>query len=175
MIIRLAAAFLCASGVALAQEGEVDTSLVEACLGNVSTAREDGVQMDPRDCIGLAANACMAQPGGDSTAGMINCTSGEIDFWDGLLNEAYQKLMADAQTWTPSGDPRVTQDMAPQAVLRQMQRDWIAYRDSNCDWAARPWEGGTIIGVIRTGCMLDATAGQAIRLRARLNEEEGTR
>ncbi|WBU61836.1 lysozyme inhibitor LprI family protein [Paracoccus albus] len=160
------------AGQVAAQEPLADTSLVEACLDNVSVAQADGVDMEPQDSIGVTASACMSLPGGDSTAGMISCTSAEIDFWDGLLNESYQALMADAQGWSPSGDPGVTQEMAPDLLLRQMQRDWIAYRDSSCDFAARPWEGGTIIGVIRAGCLLDETAEQAIRLqRAGFAEE----
>ncbi|MFD1795796.1 lysozyme inhibitor LprI family protein [Paracoccus aurantiacus] len=175
MMLRCAALLVCAAASAGAQEPSADTSLVEACLDNISIAQADGVDAKPQDCIGLSANACMAQPGGDSTASMISCTSGEIDFWDRQLNESYQALLTEAKAWKPSGDPRVTPDMAPEKVLRQMQRDWIAYRDSSCDWASRPWEGGSIIGVIRAGCLLDATAEQAIRLRGRLIEEEGMR
>lgn len=163
------------TGQVSAQEPPADTSLVEACLDNVSIAQADGVDMKPQDCIGVTASACMALPGGDSTAGMINCTSAEIDYWDGLLNDGYQALMADAKGWSPSGDPRVMQDMAPELLLRQMQRDWIAYRDSSCDFVARPWEGGTIVGVIRAGCLLDATAEQAIRLKRAQFDQEGAR
>lgn len=152
-----------------------DDTIPMTCLENAEIARQDGAEMDDADCIGVASGICMEQPGGDSTAGMINCTSDEIDFWDGLLNDSYQKLMSGATGWRPSGDPRVTEDMAPELLLRQMQRDWIAYRDSSCDWAARPWEGGSIVGVIRAGCLLDTTAEQAIRLRRMLHAEEGMR
>ncbi|WBU65321.1 lysozyme inhibitor LprI family protein [Paracoccus aerodenitrificans] len=152
-----------------------ELALVALCLEQADAAPDSRAGRSGTGCIGLAAQACMAQPGGDSTASMIGCTAQETAFWDGILNESYQELIAEAKGWTHPGDPRVTTEMAPEILLRQMQRDWIAYRDSTCDWNARPWQGGSIVGVIRAGCLLDETALQALRLRRALHDEQGMR
>lgn len=176
-LAALCLAALCAPGLAQQDstvfEGPVaDVSIVEACLENAMIAREDGVAADLHDCIWLAANACMKQPGGNSTAGMIGCTAQETDYWDMLLNQSYQQRMAEAQDWRPDDIPGGTEDIAPATLLRQMQRDWIAYRDLMCSWRSDPWQGGSIVNVLRAGCMLDATAEQALLLRRGLGMED---
>lgn len=154
---------------------KADTSLVEACLDNVSIAKADGASMTEKDCIGTASGPCMEQPGGLSTAGMVGCTNQEYDFWDGLLNESYQALMAAGEGWDPESVPGGAPDIAPQTLLRQMQRDWIAHRDSVCMWGSRPWDGGTIVQLSYSGCMLDEVANQALRLRAMQHFDEEMR
>lgn len=171
MRLRFAAclAVVCAAPAWADQPDPVaDTSLVEACLENVSIAREDGVDMTDADCIGVAASACMEQPGGESTAGMVDCTGQEYDFWDGMLNDSYQALMARGEDWDPSTIPGGSAEIAPNMLVTKMQRDWIAYRNSSCMWQSRPWDGGTIVNVAHAGCMLDQVAAQALRLRGML-------
>lgn len=145
---------------------KLDPSLVDACLDNISIARDDGVKADPYDCIGVAASVCMEQPGGESTAGMVDCAGQEYDVWDAMLNESYRDLLARAETLDTSSTPYLPEDSAPDTALRNMQRDWIAYRDSVCLWESRPWDGGTISLVMQAGCLLDEVGKQALRLRA---------
>jgi uncharacterized protein YecT (DUF1311 family) len=50
-----------------------------------------------------------------------------------------------------------------QANLRNAQRDWLKYRDANCETAADLHKGGSIAPSIRLGCLERNT-------RARINE-----
>ncbi|MEO0329376.1 MAG: lysozyme inhibitor LprI family protein, partial [Pseudomonadota bacterium] len=73
------------------------------------------------------------QPGGSTTVGMGACLYNEAEWWDGQLNSVYTKLAqrekqsdaenkADGITHAPEKFPR----------LRDMQRQWIMYRDAIC-------------------------------------------
>lgn len=130
---------------------EADTSLTEACLENVLIARADDVSMDPRDCIGVAASACTELPGGYSTAGMIGCTNQEQEFWDDRLNRTYGRLIGDLE----GQQTRIER-------LRQMQRDWIAFRKSSCFWESSQFDGGSIEPVVFNGCFMQMTAERAL-------------
>ena len=61
----------------------------------------------------------MKTPEGSSNAGMADCFRIEWAIWDGLLNENYKALAA-------------ALDDEQANKLREMQRAWIAYRDTTC-------------------------------------------
>lgn len=146
-----------------------DTSLVEACLDNVSIAAADGAPFPATNCIGVASTVCMEQPGGGSTAGMISCTQQETAYWDGLLNDTYQELVAQAERMdgrTPGESPTHLD------LLREMQRNWIAFRDISCQWEADLYRGGSIMGPIHANCHLQMTAEQTLRLQTQLGVEQ---
>lgn len=161
----LALALLLAAGPAMAQDASAgyDGSMIPTCLDRA--AADDS---DPAACIGAAANPCMAQPGGETTQGMVQCLTAETADWDLLLNGWYSRAMELAKTRdTGAGGNAPT---AP--VLKQAQRNWIAYRDESCRYEALRHQGGSIAGVVRAGCLQELTARQALRLRA-LAEPEG--
>ena len=45
-----------------------------------------------------------------------------------------------------------------------MQRSWIAFRDAACSYEASRWGGGSGAGPAATGCVMQLTARQALRL-----------
>lgn len=57
----------------------------------------------------------------------------------------------------------------PDAVdlLRQMQRDWIAYRDAACAWDYVQWGGGSGAGPAEAECLMRLTASQVLFLEGR--------
>lgn len=106
---------------------------------------------DARACIGNAAKLCRAQPGGETTMGMMDCAGRERALWDERLNGAYAALRGKASP---------TQATA----LQQAQRAWMAYRDARCGFEATRYEGGSLAGVVAGNCFLQVTAERALEL-----------
>lgn len=81
--------------------------------------------------------------GGYTTVGMSECVNSEYQFWDRRLNQTYQSVLSDAE--------KMDQEMADLGsaaekqvpYLREMQRNWIAYRDAACQFERSRWGGGT--------------------------------
>ena len=164
MMRGLALVLLLTAGPAMAQDAPAgyDGSLIPTCLDRVAAGG------DPAACIGAAADPCMAQPGGQTTLGMVQCLTAETHDWDSLLNRWYGKAMDRAK----SRDRDSGGDEPTAPVLKQAQRNWIAYRDESCRYEALRYQGGSIAGVVRARCLQELTARQALRLRA-LAEQEG--
>lgn len=147
---------LLASPVA-AQDLSFRIDQTESCLW------DSGHEGDKRACIGLAANACMEQPGGYSTVAMGFCLDRELVYWDSMLNESYGQLMQAMR----AADAGLPTHLAIQASsLRDMQRAWIAYRDARCDHVASLWQGGTGASPAFLTCLLQETGEQALYLGA---------
>jgi uncharacterized protein YecT (DUF1311 family) len=115
-------------------------------------AREAATQAE--SCIGAVTITCQQQPGGSSTAGMIECNTREWAVWDERLNRSYTTMLKDA-------------DRTLATALRQTQRAWLQWREARCKLPQIENEGGSIVGPLYTGCMLDATARQALWLEQR--------
>lgn len=115
-------------------------------------AKEAATQSE--SCVGAVTIPCQQAPGGYSTAGMIECNSREWAVWDERLNHAYRK----AQENAPS--KLVT-------AMKETQRAWLQWREKRCGLPEIENEGGTIVGPLYTGCMLDTTARQALWLESR--------
>jgi uncharacterized protein YecT (DUF1311 family) len=109
---------------------------------------------EPESCIGAVANPCQQEPGGYSTAGMIECQSREWAVWDERLNSAYRKALKDSE-------PKLAQ------AVTAVQRSWLQWREQKCKLPAIENEGGSIVGPLYTDCMMHTTARQAIWLEAR--------
>jgi uncharacterized protein YecT (DUF1311 family) len=157
-------AFLLALGLspAAAQDLRFDAAASEQCLINTGHAGNKS------DCIGVSASICMEQPGGDSTYGMGFCLDSELTYWDGLLNDSYQQLRAAMQ----AADADLPDHLALQATsLRDMQRAWIAFRDTRCGYETSLWQGGTGSGPAYLACALQMTGEQALYLSATLSGE----
>lgn len=157
-MIRLtcALAALCLAAPAAAQDLDFDPAPLTACLA----AAEDGPAM--RACVGLAADACLAA-NGYATVVESACRSREADLWDDRLNAAYRAARDRAEAFDrDSGLPAGAPTRAD--ALRDMQRAWIAFRDTTCAYEAAGWGGGTGAGPARAGCHLRLTAEQAIYL-----------
>lgn len=82
-----------------------------------------------------------------STAAMSACIQQETALQDQRLNRVYKRLMAKL-------------DAGQQKRLREVQRQWIAYRDGNCQFHVQA-SGGTMALLEDGMCMLDMTRERA--------------
>lgn len=165
MRLVLATACLLLAVPATAQEPAFDGTLVDACL-----ADQSGEEGQPQSCIGVAADPCMNAPDTSSTAGMSFCLGKELEHWDGLLNDAYAKVKTEAEATDAEMKQLGSAAEAQAPLLKEMQRNWIAFRDSACDWERSKWGGGTGGGPASAQCALTLTAEQYLRLAASLRE-----
>ncbi|WP_295536386.1 lysozyme inhibitor LprI family protein [uncultured Thioclava sp.] len=141
------AALLAALGSPALADPSVDPNTVHACF--------DGAKDTHPACIGDAANACQAQPGGATTLGISACLQGEAQVWDDILNAQYKG--ARAQLLEQGGTPLADQ-------LLDAQRTWIAFRDADCGLVYSIWADGSIRTVIASSCYLNKTAQRALEL-----------
>lgn len=140
-----------------------DATLVGACLDRVQATGTDAP--DFASCIGAASGPCMETPGGYSTVGMSSCLGQEYDVWDALLNDSYGRVMAATKATDTEMATLGSAAEKQEPALKQMQRDWIAFRDSACGYERSRWGGGTGGGPASVDCMLQLTAQQYLRLR----------
>lgn len=148
-----------------AQEGtapDYDPAILSTCISDATGDTERHA------CIGIAARACLNTEAGSSTVGVGYCYSSEWEQWDARLNAAYQRLL-ETQAEV-ARDNAAFNDQIPDAVelMRDMQRDWIAFRDHACSWEAVQWGGGTGAGPASAACMMTLTAQQTLFLEDRL-------
>lgn len=92
-----------------------------------------------------------------TTTAMGSCIHAETQLQDARLNKAYKQLMA-----TLASDP--------QKRLREAQRSWIKYRESNCGFYSR-MTGASIDRIQGPMCELDMRRERAVELEQLLNPE----
>nr|WP_281390454.1 lysozyme inhibitor LprI family protein [Paracoccus amoyensis] len=91
---------------------------------------------------------------------MSMCLGQEYDIWDAKLNEAYQSLLSDAEATDKEMAELGSAAEKQVPHLRDMQRNWIAFRDAACGYERSRWGGGTGGGPAATECMMRLTAQQ---------------
>lgn len=96
-----------------------------------------------------AYQSCMNNSSG-ATFEMIDCISAEYQYQDTLLNAAYKKLMRNLST-------------DRQKALKEAQKAWIKFRDSNCDFYYDP-DGGSMARITSNDCLMSMTAERAKEL-----------
>lgn len=100
------------------------------------------VSVEYKKCEGEAAGV---------TAEMRDCSAAEFDRLDAQLNDEYREAMLRSR---PS----------ERAMLRQLQRRWLATRWRECDLAMAKEEGGTLALLIGDGCRLTEMARRILWL-----------
>lgn len=154
--MRALALLLLVAAPAAAQDFAYDPALLTSCL-QTNAAKPDS-------CIGAASKVCLEGEGGSTTVGTVSCLAAENAQWDALLNTAYEAVLAEAES-TDAELKQLGSAADPQApALREMQRSWIAFRDAACSYEASRWGGGSGAGPAATGCVMQLTARQALRL-----------
>lgn len=131
-----------------------DQAGMEQCL---QSATERGVRAE--ECIGFVQDPCQETEDGQSTAGSIACIAREHAYWDRLLNQTYARLRE------AGSDDR-------NLALRDLQRQWLAWREARCAYEAQLYEGGTYGNVVANHCFTQETARRAIDLVGTLIEGE---
>jgi len=112
---------------------------------------------ETEDPIDSALDACLGTDQGQTNAGMIDCTSTAIKAWNARLNQIYQQDMA-------------TLDPKSRDLLRESERQWVAFRTAEQAAQAGPWraEHGTDISVEILGDDLSAIKERADELKTYL-------
>ncbi len=95
-----------------------------------------------------AYNQCMDKA--SSTVAMSSCIQAETQLQDQRLNKVYKQLITKLES-------------GPQKSLRDVQRQWIAYRDANCKFHVQA-SGGTMAQLEGGMCVLDMTRERAAEL-----------
>jgi uncharacterized protein YecT (DUF1311 family) len=97
----------------------------------------------------LVADPCIAKD--DSNLGTADCYRIETAIWDAILNDNYKGLM------------EAIDDKDDQNKLKEMQRAWIAYRDTTCDFYWYKIHGSMSVPMT-VACQLRETARRAMLL-----------
>jgi uncharacterized protein YecT (DUF1311 family) len=83
---------------------------------------------------------------------MTQCARWDFQTADALLNQVYQRLAAMLE------DEKKTQ-------LKEVQTAWLKYRDSNCEFVADEFKGGSMRPMIYAACLGDMTKKRTDELR----------
>jgi len=147
LLILLAAA---ASAPAQAQSRKPTAREIAAIRDCAAKDKEDLDTGEQQCLFKLVAEPCIGPFGSASDGKMADCYAIEGAIWDGLLNENYKKLLA-------------TLDDAQTGKARAMQRAWIAYRDSTCEFYDDKIQG-TMSIMMHAACNTRETARRAMLL-----------
>ena len=88
------------------------------------------------------------------------CAGRDFQAEDKKLNALYRKLMSGY-------------DAKSQALLKTAERNWLAFRDSECEFETAGSEGGTIHPMESSICLTDKTRARVKELQAQANCAEG--
>jgi uncharacterized protein YecT (DUF1311 family) len=125
-----------------------DTAAIRACAAKYA----ENVDEAERRCIfALVADPCTEKPAGQTTLGTAECYRAEQEIWDALLNENFRAL-------------RDGLDDGQKTKLRDMQRAWIAYRDTTCAFYHDKIQGTMATGMA-AACVARETARRALLLK----------
>jgi uncharacterized protein YecT (DUF1311 family) len=142
-----AGALLCGASQGSAANAK-DTAAIRGC----ATKYADNVDEAERRCIfALVAGPCTEKPAGQTTLGTAECYRAEQEIWDALLNENFRALRDDL-------------DDGQKTKLRDMQRAWIAYRDTTCAFYHDKIQGTMATGMA-AACVARETARRALLLK----------
>ena len=97
----------------------------------------------------LVADPCIEKNG--SNLGTADCYRIETVIWDAILNDNYRELM------------QAIDDKDDQNKLKEMQRAWIAYRDTTCNFYWYKIHGSMSVPMTAS-CQLRETARRAMLL-----------
>jgi uncharacterized protein YecT (DUF1311 family) len=143
----MAATFVAAPVYAQARKPTAkEIAAVRACAEKY----RDDVSEGERQCLFKIADPCTHTQEGQSTAGSVDCYRLEQAIWDQMLNDNFAKLRDDL-------------DAEQKTKLRDMQRAWITYRDTTCEFYYHKIQG-TMSGPMTAACMLRETGRRALLL-----------
>jgi uncharacterized protein YecT (DUF1311 family) len=88
---------------------------------------------------------------------MNQCADAQYRKADAELNRVYQQLVR-----APAG--------GSDAKLKAAQLAWLKFRDSECDYEASQYEGGSMMPMVYSFCLRDVTSARTRQLRDALKE-----
>jgi uncharacterized protein YecT (DUF1311 family) len=122
-------------------------------IRDCAVRNSDNVDEGERQCVfKLVADPCIGRPGrAPDTATVADCYRSENSIWDGLLNENYKTLLG-------------TLDEDQAAKAREMQRAWLAYRDTTCQFYDDKIQGSMAV-TMHAACIARESARRAMLLK----------
>ena len=93
----------------------------------------------------------------DTQAEMNICAGQEYKTADAALNRVYQQLVAKLEPEEKS-------------QLKEAQTAWIKYRDTNCEFVADQYKGGSMRPMIYGLCLADVTRNRTSELKAQIKD-----
>lgn len=125
-----------------AQTDVPNAAPLEACVAAAGASRAA-----LEACKSVIAEPCIETPGGETTAGLVQCYGAEANGWRALLEGAVARAMNDA---------------ARRDLLTQSQQAWTDWREHECRYQASFYAGGTLARVVAAHCVAELTADRAI-------------
>jgi uncharacterized protein YecT (DUF1311 family) len=125
-----------------------EVSSIQACAEKNA---DDVFEAERRCVFNLVATPCTNTKAGQTNLGSADCFKVEQAIWDDLLNDNFKAL-------------RDVLDDGQKAKLRDMQRAWIADRDSTCAFYADKIQGSMAIPMA-AACAARETARRALLLK----------
>jgi len=122
-----------------------EVAAIHDCVNKI----KDDIDKVERQCLfALVADRCIGDVGAAPDRKLTDCYQIEGSIWDELLNENYKRLLA-------------TLDDEQASKARAMQRAWIAYRDTTCQFY---WDKirGTMANLMIAACVARETARRAM-------------
>jgi uncharacterized protein YecT (DUF1311 family) len=110
-----------AAATAHAEMGRKPAAQEVAAIRDCATKYRDDVQDGEQQCLFLVATPCTKTPEGSANLGAADCYRIEWAIWDDLLNANFKTLLG-------------TLDDDQAAKARAMQRAWVTYRDTTCNF-----------------------------------------
>lgn len=97
----------------------------------------------------------------------LQCADREYKKHDAELNRVYKALLKSS---ADSNEALEGYGVPPLDALKQSQRAWVAFRDSNCHWKSSSFYGGTGQSVIMSSCLAIATRDRVRELQSSMQE-----
>ena len=141
---------LCFSATASQAQNRQPTAREIKLVHDCAEKHTDDGKGEEQCAFRLVADPCIKAEGG-SNLGTADCYRIEAVIWDKLLNENYKELMA------------VIDEKEDQDKLKEMQRAWIAYRDTTCDFYWHKIHGSMSVPMT-AACQLRESARRALLL-----------
>jgi uncharacterized protein YecT (DUF1311 family) len=124
-----------------------ETTAIRDCAAKY----RDDVSEGERQCLfSLVATPCTSTPTGASNLGTADCYRIEAAIWDDLLNKNFKSLLD-------------TLDDGQAAKARAMQRAWLGYRDTTCNFYMDKIQG-SMATPMGSACAARETARRALLL-----------
>jgi len=124
-----------------------EVAAIQDCINK----NKDNIDEGERQCLfSLVADRCIGDVGAAPDRKLADCYEIEGSIWDDLLNQNYKRLLD-------------TLDDEQAVKARAMQRAWIAYRDTTCQFY---WDKiqGTMANHMKAACVARESARRAMPL-----------
>jgi len=152
------AALVCILGLGLAAEPvqaqtRKPTAREIAAIRDCAARNADNLDEGERQCLfNLVADPCTGKPPGEAADWVVaDCFRIENSIWDQMLNENYKALLD-------------TLDDEQTAKARAMQRAWLAYRDTTCQFYDDKIRG-SMSPMMHAACVTRESARRAMLLK----------